>query len=258
MKISRYYIPFFIAILLLSSCVPHKRIIYLQEKTEGFNYSDTIPFQKTDYLIKPFDNLYIRVISLDEKTYSFFNMTSSQYQQNYLTNETSIYLNSYSVDEDGFIYLPYIGKLLIKGNTIKEAENIVQGKVDEYLKDATVILKLVNYNITILGEVNQPGKFSIYQNEINLFQALGMAGDLTERSNKYKVQLIRKYPKGSLIKEIDLTDKNIIHSEFYWLMPDDIIYVERLKSKSFVSEAFPYSLIFSTITTTLLILNYTK
>ncbi len=242
------------AILLLAgSCVPHKRIIYLQDKSETAT-SDTIQHQKTEYRIKSYDNLYIKVMSMDENTYSFFNTTQGQNQNIYTAQ--GIYYNSYHVDKEGDIMFPFIGKIDVKELTIKEAENIIQGKVDEYLKDATVIVKLVNFNITVLGEVNKPGKFEIYQDDINIFQALGMAGDINSFGNRDKIKIVRKTANGSIIKVIDMTDKHSIHDEFYWLMPNDIVYVERLKGKSFVQEAFPYSLIFSTITTTLLIINY--
>ena len=115
---------------------------------------------------------------------------------------------------------------------------------------------MVNFNITILGEVRRPGKFKVYQDQINIFEAVAMAGDLTDFAARSQVKLVRQTEDGYRIYNIDLTRDNIIASEFYQIMPNDILYIEPLKIKQFGFASFPYSIIFSTISATLLILNY--
>ena len=257
MKVSRSTLPIFLALILLSSCIPHKKILYLQDKGDTEMKGDTLVYHQTDYRLKPGDFLYIRILSMDEKVSDFFNIQSGVMQQG-IGQEGGMYYYSYKIDDEGNLTVPYLGVFSVNNLTLKELETLLQAKLDQFLNDATVIVRMVNFNITLLGEVNNPGKLNIYQEKINIFQAIGMAGDLTDFGNRSDIQLIRKSDNGAIIEHLDLNDQNIINSPFYWLMPDDILYVERLKSKPFISEAFPYTLIFSIITTTLLITNYFK
>jgi polysaccharide export outer membrane protein len=117
-------------------------------------------------------------------------------------------------------------------------------------------VKLANFNVTLLGEFHRPGKYNIYQDRINLFQAISMGGDLTDFANRNRIALIRQTEKGSKIHRLDLTDKFIIESDFYYLKPNDIVYVEPLKGKQFTFAQFPYAVIFSAISTALLLINY--
>ncbi|MFC2100801.1 polysaccharide biosynthesis/export family protein [Bacteroidota bacterium] len=243
-----------LAILLLTSCFPHKKILYLQDIGETEMKGDTLVHHQTAYTLKPGDNLYIKIISLDEKTSDFLNIEHGNAQNVY--QDAGLYYTSYQIDNEGYLHLPYLGNLFVKNRTIKETEALLQSKINQFLNDASVIVRIVNFNITILGEVNNPGKFNIYQENINVFQALGMVGDISDFGNRAIVTLIRNLNDGSIIEQLDLNDKNIINSPYYWLMPDDIIYVERLKGKSFAFVQFPYALLFSTITMTLLILSY--
>ena len=114
------------------------------------------------------------------------------------------------------------------------------------------------YNISVLGEVQAPGKYTIYNNRINIFEALALARDLTSFANRSKVQIIRTEGNKNTIVTLDLLSKDILSSKYYYLQPNDIIYVEPLKNKTYAFESFPYALIFSTITTALLIAQFFK
>ncbi len=110
----------------------------------------------------------------------------------------------------------------------------------------------------MLGEVRRPGEYRVYQDELNVFEAMSMAGDLTDFANRNEVKLVRQTKQGSEIIDIDLTDQNFLTSDYFYLMPNDIIYVEPLKGKQFTFANFPYAIIFSAISTTLLLINYFK
>ncbi|MCX6277348.1 MAG: polysaccharide biosynthesis/export family protein [Bacteroidetes bacterium] len=242
-----------------SSCVPQKRIKYLQRKQE----QDTAVFYQTkrdmNYLIQSRDNLYIRVYSLDPNASLFFNKQSSSSSYNDYANDASIYLNSYAVDDEGNIEFPIIGKVNVKGKTVNEINAIVLKLVSDYLKEVAVVVKLVNFKVTVVGEVMRPGEYTFYQNQVNLWEAISMAGDLGEFANRTKVALIRKTKDGSRVHYLDLTQENILRSEFYYLQPNDVLYISPLGYKRWgLGSTFPWAMILASISTTLLLINYFK
>ena len=172
------------------------------------------------------------------------------------STEQSVDLLSYVVQQDGTIELPYIGSVDVGGKTLEEIKEILEQQLADYVTDVAVTVKLVNYYISILGEVTIPGRYPIYKQQMNIFQAIAMAGDIGDYGNRYKVQIIRPTPEGSVIKEFDLTDRTLVDSEFYYIMPNDVIYVEPMKGKFFAMNQFPWALIIGTISTTILILSY--
>lgn len=234
----------------------------MQEQTKEANTTgkEFVNEKAINYTVKPGDNLYIRINSLDPKTYNFFNTdgNSTYSSGNYMTNESSVYFNSYMVNDLGLIDFPIIGKIKVEGKTIDQIKNAIQSKVDEYLMQTNVIVKLANFKITILGEVQRPGKYSIYQDYISIFEAIGLAGDLKTFANRNKITVVRETENGSKIFTLDITKRNILESESYYLKPNDVVYVEPLDSKTWTFEAFPYAVVLSTVTTTLLILQYFK
>lgn len=242
-----------LAAFFLASCVPMKRIRYLQdpEKSET-ERTDFINQRIIDYTIHPGDNLYIKVNSLDQKS-NYFN--ESDNYNNYYT-ESGIYLNSYTVNDSGYVEFPLIGKVMVHNLTVEEIRKVIQEKVNEYLKNTTVIVKLANYRVSMLGEFNKPGKYIVYQDKITIFEAIAMAGDLSDFSRKDRALLVRQTETGSKTYRINLNDYNLLESDLYYLMPNDVVYVEPVKGKQFAFKEFPYALIFSTLTTTLLLIEY--
>jgi polysaccharide biosynthesis/export protein len=240
-------------ILALGSCVPQKKLQYLIAEEPEEIYENTY---KKIYNVQPGDNLYIQVLGLDTQTTELFSIQPGGAYNQYLNNELSVYLSSYTVDPDGFIEFPIIGNVLVKDKNIDEIKALVQEAINEYMRDATVIVKLVNYKISVLGEVIRPGQYPVFQTHINIFEALAKAGDMGQWGDRKKVQLIRRTIEGSQVYELDLSNRKILESEFFYLMPDDVIYVKPMKAKTFAFTTFPYSIVFSTVTTTLLILNF--
>ncbi|NQV03563.1 MAG: polysaccharide biosynthesis/export family protein [Bacteroidia bacterium] len=253
----RYLLQIALVLFIFASCVPQKKIKYLQTLQEQDTTNAYINKRPLDYKIQPNDNLYIRIFSLDEKTYLFFNMVTSSNQNQY-ANDASIYLNSYTVDRDGYIDFPIVGRVLVKTLTVEQVKDVLQTNVDEYLTETMVVVKMVNFKITILGEVRSPGVLTIYQDEINIFEAIAMAGDLSDYANRKKIALVRQTTDGSKVVYLDLNKADIISSEYFYMMPNDIIYASPLGIKQWGFAAFPYALIFSAISTALLLINYFK
>ncbi|HRY33975.1 MAG TPA: polysaccharide biosynthesis/export family protein [Bacteroidales bacterium] len=245
-------------LVLLTSCIPQKRIMYLQDRDGGDTARVFDQAASRDYRLQPGDNLYIRVIGLDESANGMFNLAPGSSAVNYGNSEAGLYLSSYTVDPAGNIRMPVLGSINVKDKSTEEAESAVQQALDMYLKSSTVVIKLVSFYYTVLGEVRRPGRYPVYQPRLSLFEAIGEAGDLTTFGNRNKVRIIRGNSGRTEVLNVDLTRKDILSSPDFYLKPDDIIYVEPLRAKGLVFEAFPYTLIFSTITTTLLILNFLK
>ncbi len=244
--------------LFLTSCVPQKKILYMQVKNEADTMSTFKNQRKIDYRIQPGDNLYIRVVSMDEKTNLFLNsMGGGQYSQN-ITSDASVYLNSYMVSTKGTVQFPLTGDVYVKNLTVAQIKDTIQKKLEKYLKESVVIVKLVNFNITLLGEVRRPGQYKIYQNNINLFEAVSMAGDLSDFAKRSDVTIIRQSKTGSKVYHVDMTKKDVLSSPYFYLKPNDIVYVPPLKGKQFSFATFPYGVVFSALSTALLLISFFK
>lgn len=230
-------------IIIFSSCASRKHIIYLQDQGKKDQTYQFVNPQQTAYKVQPGDNLYIKVYSVDPKTSKFF-----QTDLPTLMNPTYLYLNSYTVNENGFINFSFVDKMYVQGLTIEEIRNLLQKTVNEYFKEATVSVKLVNFRVTVLGEVKMPGEFTIDKDQINIFQAIGLAHGIKDFGDRKEIVLVRQTDGGSEIHKIDLTQKTMLESEFYYLMPNDVVYVKPLKAKSYIYGSDTKDMIFSTAT----------
>ena len=244
-----------LATLIFSSCVPQKKMLYLQVKDDADTLSTFNNERKIEYLLQPGDNLYIRVVTPDEKSTFLLNPLTYGNNTN-INNDASVYLNSYSVTESGYLDFPMVGEILVKNLNVQEIKGKIEDKLNSLLKQYVVIVKLVNFNITMLGEVRRPGQYKIYQDNINIFEAVSMASDLTDFANRNKVAIIRQTKTGSEVVYVDMTKRDLLLSEYYYLRPNDIVYVQPLKGKQFTFANFPYGIVFGFISTTILLLSY--
>lgn len=251
MNNTRIFIRVVVLAIITSSCISQKRVTLLQDKSVKEAQASFENKKKTTYQIQSGDHLYIRVYSLDPKTSKFF-----QSDLPTLMNPTYLYLNSYMVDQDGYINFSFIDKLYVKGMTIEEVRKKIQTTLNEYFKESTVTVKLVNFQIAVLGEVNDAGNFTIDKDQINILQAVALAGGFKEYGKVRKITLVRQTLSGSDVYTIDLSNKKVLESDYFYLMPNDVIYVEPLKGKSFLFTQFPYATILSALSLTLSVLIY--
>ena len=230
-----------------ASCVPQKKMLYLKEAPMASeNISQEYVNDRTvNYRLQPGDNLYIRAINtIDERSAAAINGELST-RTTQLASDASIYLQSYTVDESGCIELPLVGRVEVKNLTVEEAKNKLQVEIYKFVNETTLIVKLSNFNLTVLGEVTRPGMYRVYQSQINVFEAISLAGNMTNFAKNDKVKLIRQTDNGSEIVTIDMGKADILSSPYYYLKPNDIIYVEPLKIKQWGFTTFPYSTVLS-------------
>lgn len=236
-----------VGMMALSSCVSHKKMLLLKDmemvnKTRSVEYVNE---RSLSYRIQPGDNLYIRAINmLDEKNTGALNGETSR---SYMNSEASIYLHSYTVNKDGFIDYPLIGLVEVKNLTVEETKYKLEKELARFLKETTLMVKLSSFDLTVIGEVQKPGTFKVYQSEINVFEAISLAGNLSSFANNSKVKLIRQTDKGSEVITLNIGKADILSSPYYYLKPNDIIYVEPLRLKRFGFTSFPYSTVLSII-----------
>lgn len=234
---NRLLIYIILSIIIISnfSCVPQKKLKYVQEKY----LSDTINIYPINYnkqtTIKPRDQLYIKVFSFDEETYSFFNKmmegTGNMNQNPELT--------SYQVNDSGYVKFPFIGNIKLDNLTLEEAEIKIQKKLAGVIDQPTVVVKFFNRSYTIIGEINSPGTYLYSKSRFNIFEAIGQAGDISYYGDRKNVRIIRETNDSIIYLNIDLTNKNIVQSEFYFIETNDIIYIEPLKNKVWGIQSIP-------------------
>lgn len=238
-------------VVVFSSCVSQKQLEYLQ--TKGNDKKEFSKIELTEYTLKPNDELYIQISSLDETASNVFKKEDRSYGS---MDAYSASLVSYTVDKNGIIDLPVIGKINVEGKTVTEVVTRVKEALVNILSQPVVTVKLVNRNVSVLGEVKNPGHFVFSQGTISVFDALGLAGDITEYGNRKKIVLLRKENDHMTKVTLDLTKTNILESPYFYVRPNDIVYVKPLRSKLYGFRPLPFSIILSSITTGILVLNY--
>jgi polysaccharide biosynthesis/export protein len=242
--------------LSFNSCRSTKDINILQDLSHN-EMLKGIPTQAPEYLIEPNDNLFVEIMSINPEVNQLFSPSrGSGYQastEQMYGQLSSQYLNGYQVDNQGMILLPLLGKISVVGMTIEKAQEIIQKKSLEYVKDATVKVKLLSYKVTVGGEVKNPGIYYNYNKSINIFEALNMANGFTDYANVRKVLIVRTVQDGTKSIRVDLAQKAMMESEAYYLQPNDILYVEADKFKSFNLNVTAWTMFLSAITTALLV-----
>jgi polysaccharide biosynthesis/export protein len=252
--------PVLIYLLTVSCSTPLREVTYLHGIDTGTK-SESGP-KPEEYLIRPNDQLFIQVISDDPLNAAFLNLVNAQGNAGNLGNSAnSLELITFLVDEQGSISYPQLGEIHVEGLTTGGVRDIIQKKVNTYLESASVFVKLVNRNITVLGEVRNPGQKLMVKNQLTIFEALGTAGDITDYGNRRNVKLIRELPDGKHVAELDLTNPKLLSSPYYYVLPHDVVYVEystKIYGAKNLSYAAPISITASVISIGLLVLNLFK
>ena len=233
--------------VVFASCVPQKKMLYLKNaEMAAENLSkEYVNDRSINYKLQPGDNLYIHVVNtIDERSAASINGDV----RGYLSSEANIYLQTTTIDEEGCVEMPLVGKIEVKNLTVDEAKDRLQTAINTYVNGSMLIVKLASFNLTMLGEVSRPGMYKVYQSQINLFEAVALAGNMTNFAKKSDVKIIRQTDHGSEIVTVDMGQADILSSPYYYLKPNDIVYVEPLKIKQWGFTTFPYSTVFSIVT----------
>jgi len=218
------FFKFIIVCFLLSSCITPLDLEYIQSNqelssTEILNY---------DYRLQPGDLLSVQISTTTEQQHDFFNKENTSNSQLMIENP---YLYGYLINDDGNLDLPSFGLIKAEGFTLSELENVIKQIAISYFEKPVVKLNIVNFEVSVLGEVNNPGTFKIVHPEANLLYAVSLAGDITQFGNRRKVKIIRDENSVNKVLYVDLTSFDILNSKDFLLRPKDIIYIEPLPKK---------------------------
>ena len=235
--------------LVVCSCNTHKHR-YLQvppntEQQEAF-------YQKTfeEYHLQPNDILYIKV-STAIKDYADLFSTSGQQQMSSNMSGPYMYLTGYPIDIMGDIDIPLVGKVQVAGLTKAEVEKLVHEKVSKIVFDCEVIVRLAGFRVNILGEVKAPNEYTVYRDRATIMEALSLAGDINYYGNRKAVMIVRTTKEGTTTHIIDLTNRNVLTSPYFYLQPNDLIYVQPLPRTIFRVNVADMVTYLSAITTSL-------
>ncbi|MBF9236262.1 polysaccharide biosynthesis/export family protein [Hymenobacter sp. BT683] len=244
------------ALLQLGGCIEQRRLPYIQNPQYSASSPITVANARPQYRVQANDVLSIRVQSVQSEFNELFNTTDTRTIFN--SDPGVMFLSGYSVTEDGEISLPTVGKLKVGGLTVEKVQELVQQRVGSYVRGANVMVRLLSFKITVLGEVRAPGRYYVYNGQASVLEGLGLAGDLTEFGNRQNVKLIRQLPTGSEVVLLDLTDGALLRSPYFYLLPNDALYVEPLKARTTRANANNLGLVFSAISAVVLLLGYIR
>lgn len=231
------------------ACVSHKQLITFPSETVVFNSPEQL-LNSVELRVQPDDLLRITVLSFDLEASAPFNIENQagtggqliglQQQSGGIGSSNGFELFSgYFVDREGFINFPVLGHLKVAGLTMSEVEELVSDGIKPYLKDGVVNARFLNFKITFLGEVFRPGTLRLSNQRVNMLEALGMAGDFTPYANRTNVLLIREQNGQRLYQRLNFQDPELIHSPYFYLQQNDVIYVEPTQAKvATVSDPF--------------------
>ena len=237
--------------VLMSSCYSHRVIGYLQEPTKSNKLPvyDSVPYEK--YRIRVNDEIIYRLITMDE-TYTKMLGTNNNIS-------SGQYANSYRVHEDGTIDLPFLKPVKLQGLTETEAQDTLRAAFREIIPDADIKLALYNKYFSVIGDAHS-GRYFIYKEKMNIFQALAMTGDVMNSGDRRHIRIIRPRDGGQEpeILEFDMRTNSIIDSKYYYVYPNDVIYVARTKNSFYTVQNYSAftSLITSSVALLTTVLNY--
>ncbi len=246
------HIQIILILLVLSSCsVINKNFVkktdlpYLQGEGE-YKLATSGP-----YKIEPNDVLSISLNSSNPAMNQFFNRQTGQAMGASQLNNAAIYFTGYMVNDSGYVEIPKLGRVLAKGKTVNEIENLIGQEMAKHVVEYSVSVKLANFRVTVLGEVARPGVYYFYEDNVNILQAIAMGGEFSSYANRKKVRLVREYSDKTVAQVVDLSSADVLASDAYKLRSKDVIYVEPLGSKTFMENTRTISVVLSVITAAL-------
>ena len=228
--------------ILLASCVTSKKVNLMQEPGQrGIpSYADTLTYE--DYEVRVGDRLYVYVYSIDERVSKMFNPTGTGINSSQIRQSSSAGgsydLYTYLVLDDGCIDYPMVGRIPIRGKTTREIKHDLERELSSYVagyqdyKMLSVEVNIVRRSFSVISDKGS-GTFTIPKEKVTIFEALAMAGDIGDFGDRSKVRIVREIEGQTQVKVFDVRSKDIINSEFYYIEPNDVIYIQRIKGQSF-------------------------
>ncbi|OYU81540.1 MAG: sugar transporter [Flavobacterium sp. BFFFF1] len=221
--------------LFFTSCISTKDMTYLQRNDDSVVTGPISPVSLKPYRLQTNDVVRISIKAIDPKLVTIFNPSPSG-EANASESEQSLYFDGFTVDDHGNIRIPILGEMNVLGFTLEEVrQEIEKDLLEVYFNkeaDIFVTVKLAGLRFTINGEIGSPGTKTLFQEKVTIMDAIANSNDITITGDRKRVTIIRQYPYGTEMHDIDLTDINVMQSPYYYVQPNDYIYIKPLKQKS--------------------------
>ena len=228
-------------LFMMASCVTSRRVNLMQEAGKhGIpEYADTLSYE--DYQLRIGDRMYIYVYSVDERINKMFNVSGtgiSSHMMRQNASGTGYDLYTYKVKEDGNITFPMVGEIPVRGLTTREVKRLLEDELSGFVKNygdyqmISVEVNIVSRRFSVISDRGS-GTFSIPKEKVTIFEALAMAGDIGDFGDRSKVRIVREKEGVTDVKVFDVRSGDIINSEYYYIEPNDVIYIQRIKGQSF-------------------------
>ena len=233
-------------------------MIYLQpDPINGEALDSLFTYENHEYKLQINDILDVKISSLNPEVNAIFNSSAlgtTQTQASAQTGGDLYYITGYSISPSGYVDIPFIGKVFVAGLSLESARDAIDVRVKELFNNYHLKVKLGGVRFSALGEFGRPGKHVVMQNQVTIFEAIALCGDLTSVANREHIRLIRQYPEGTRIHNLNLLDQSIVGSPYYFVQPNDVIYSEPLPQRAWgigVTGAQTFSTIVSTLSTSI-------
>ncbi len=216
----------FIAIYtsIITGCAPRRDLVYFSNLAKQ---TSEVKLQGQEVKIQQNDLLSVSINSLNQESNVLFAVNTRN-----ANSENNYKVEGYLVSKDGMINLPVVGSVRLEGLSIEQAQATISKELDKYVKKPVVDVQLVNFKVTVIGEVNRPSTFTVQGDNINLLEALGMAGDMTVYGKRENILVIRQQDGQRVMKRLNLNNQDVMDSPFFYLKQNDVVYVEPDKSKA--------------------------
>ncbi len=248
----RYPLLLAFSFLLLVSCATKKEIVYFQDMQGLTNQDGSLSFEP---IIENNDVLHISISSLSREALEPFRRKTGLEGNIGNSNPT---LQGYLVNSEGNINFPVLGNIKASGKTREGLKNELKSQLSEFITDVVVDVRIMNFKVTVLGEVNNPGVYSISDEQVTLPQAIGLAGDLSEDGKRENVMVIRQKDGKQEVTRIDLTKTDFFSSPFYYLKQNDVVYVEPslkgVKKSGFIPDVPALLSLFTVVLTSVILI----
>ncbi|QSS98004.1 polysaccharide biosynthesis/export family protein [Psychroflexus sp. ALD_RP9] len=242
-------------VMIVTSCATRKEVVYYQNSSDvnlsAIEKVYTHPVIQTNHI------LHISISSANPESIAAFSREAGA-QQMQARQIQMLKVEGYLVNENGEINFPELGKIKVRGLTTQKAQDLIESQLKAYVKDATVNIRIINNSFTVQGEVRQPGTYEIIDERVTLPQALGLAGGLTIRGQRDNIKIFRQLEDKRVVKTIDLTSVDWMNTDYYYINPNDIIYIEpndpQIKSAGFITNVGTLLSVFSILLSTAVLL----
>ncbi|MEP6748592.1 MAG: polysaccharide biosynthesis/export family protein [Bacteroidota bacterium] len=229
---------FFLALI---SCNTYKNVSYFQDFSDTAKplIVKTVPFKSP--VIQTDDILSVTIQTIDNDVTNLLNSNNNAASMPVLSSAATSgaqNVSGYLVDNEGYIEVPFVGKVHVAGLTTSQAKDLLSTEVNKYFNDAIVSIRYANFKLTVIGEVLRPSTYVLPNEKVNIFDALGMAGDMTIYGQRENVLLVRDTLNDKKLVRLNLNNKDIVSSPYFYLQPNDIIYVQPNKYKVAATDAY--------------------